>query len=410
MKLEETIQIESASSPASAPPKPARIESVDLLRGLVMVLMVADHAREYANLPAVGDPVDLTTATPGLFFTRWIAHFCAPAFVLLAGVSASFVGVKRKEPRELSSYLAKRGLVLILLEFTVIDFSWKFNLTVWPMRYMQVIWALGMSMLFLALLVRLNLSKRAVLLIGALIVLAHNLFDGVSFAPNTAAHYLWSILHQKNVLPLGDYYTVRTTYPLLPLIGLMALGYGLGELYRRDFNPAERKRLLLGIGAAACIGFVILRAFNLYGDPYPFTPQSDWLYTLMSLLNTVKYPTSLLFLLMTLGPALLLLAALDGKPLKRWAPVVLIGRVPMFYYIAHLYLLHLGFLLVALLAGYPWSAFDFRAKITGMPAGFGFPLWGVYLATAVCVGLLYPCCRWYDRWRRGSDSLIARYI
>ncbi len=384
-----------------------RIESIDLLRGVVMILMVIDHVREYANLPGVGDPVDISQTSPSLFFTRWISHFCAPVFVLLAGVSARMVGAKLRDTSALSSYLLKRGLVLILLEFTVVDFSWKFNWG-WPLFFMQVIWALGAGMVLLAALV--HLPARVIGIIGAVIVFGHNLLDGISFAPGTAAFYLWSILHQKNVLPLFGGYSVRTTYPLIPLVGVMALGYCLGALFVADASAEKRKRMLWRLGGAATALFVVLRVFNLYGEQNPFALQADAAHTLMALGNVTKYPTSLQFLLMTLGPAMLALAAFE--PLRgAWRkPLLIFGRTPMFYYIAHLYLLHALGLTMALAAGHSWAEFDFKTKITGMPVTFGFSLWGVYLFSAATIILLYPACRWYDGWRRRSSSLIARYI
>ncbi|HMV47886.1 MAG TPA: heparan-alpha-glucosaminide N-acetyltransferase domain-containing protein [Blastocatellia bacterium] len=388
-------------------PNPNRIESLDLLRGAVMILMVIDHAREYANLPGVGDPVDITQTSPALFFTRWISHFCAPVFVLLAGVSARMVGAKLPDTAALSSHLLKRGLLLTLLEFTVVDFSWKFNWS-WPLFFMQVIWVIGAGMILLAAMV--HLPARVVGLIGAAMVFGHNLLDGIRFTSGTTAHYLWSILHQKNVLPLVGGYSVRTTYPLIPLIGVMALGYWLGTLFQPDVSAEKRKRWLWQLGGAATVLFVVLRVFNLYGEANRFAWQPDFTHTLMALGNVTKYPTSLQFLLMTLGPAMLALAAFE--PLRgAWRKTLLIfGRTPMFYYIAHLYLLHLLGLAMALATGYSWAEFDFKTKITGMPAQFGFPLWGVYLFSAITIALLYPACRWYDHWRRQSSSFIARYI
>ena len=385
----------------------ARVLSLDVLRGLVMVIMVIDHAREYANLPSVSDPMEINQTSPALFFTRWISHFCAPVFVMLAGTSARLVGAKLNDTSALSSYLWRRGAVLILLEFTIIWFSWPFNFS-WPLFYMQVIWAIGMSLICLAFLVRWPIW--VIGSVGGLLTFGHNLFDSVRFTDGTAAHYIWSMLHQKNVLPLLGGYSVRTTYPLLPLIGLTALGYCFGALYLKDYAPARRRQALLLLGVSAITLFLLLRIFNLYGEMNRFVPQADALRTWMALLNTTKYPTSLQFLLMTLGPAWLTLMALERWPARWQAPLTVFGRVPMFYYIAHLYALHILGLLAALLAGYPWAAFDFKAKITGMPASFGFPLWGVYVFSGITILLLYPRCLRYDQWRRRSTSFIARYL
>ncbi len=405
--LTETLP--SAGAP-SLLPHSSRIASLDILRGLIMLLMIVDHAREYANLPAVSDPIDIRQISPALFLTRWISHFCAPVFVLLAGVSARLVRSKIGSNKNLSEYLWKRGLVLILLEFTVLWFAWTFNWH-WHLFYMQVIWVLGIGMIVLAQLIYLPLKWLAAF--GLFLVFAHNLFDKIYFAPNTAAYYLWSILHQKNVLPLLNGYSVRTTYPLIPLVGVMALGYWLGDLYQTKIEAKNRQRLLVSIGFAVVALFLILRSFNLYGETNLFVPQSNITLTLMSFLNVTKYPTSLQFLLMTLGPALIFQARVEKLPARltfRLNPFVVFGRVPMFYYIAHLYLLHLIGLLMALLAGYPWGSFNFTAKITGMPEGFHLPLWGVYAMSLLCILLLYPLCKWYGKWRQQSQSLIARYF
>jgi uncharacterized membrane protein len=391
-------------------PHSSRIVSLDILRGLIMLLMVVDHAREYANLPAVSDPVDIQQVSPALFLTRWISHFCAPVFVLLAGVSARLVRAKMGSNKDLSRHLWKRGLVLILLEFTILWFAWTFNWQ-WRLFYMQVIWVLGVGMILLAQLI--YLPPKWLGAFGLFLVFAHNLFDKVYFAPNTPAYYLWSIIHQKNVLPLLHGYSVRTTYPLIPLVGVMALGYWLGELYQANFEAKKRPHILVKIGFVAVGLFLILRIFNLYGDPNSFAPQSNITLTLMSLLNATKYPTSLQFLLMTLGPILIFLAWVEKLPLRlafRLNPLVVFGRVPMFYYIAHLYLLHIIGLSMALLAGYPWGSFNFTVKITGMPEGFHLPLWGVYAMSFLSILLLYPLCYWYGKWRHRSHSFVARYI
>lgn len=330
--------------------------------------------------------------------------------MLLAGISARLVRAKIGSNKKLSNYLWKRGLFLILLEFTVLWFAWTFNWH-WQLFYMQVIWVLGVGMILLALLI--YLPSKWLGAFGLLLVFAHNLFDKVYLAPNTTAYYLWSILHQKNVLPLLNGYSVRTTYPLIPLVGVMALGYWLGNVYQAKFEARNRQRILLQIGFAAVALFLILRIFNLYGEPNLFTPQSNITLTLMSFLNVTKYPTSLQFLLMTLGPALIFLAWVEkfsARQIPGLNPLLTFGRVPMFYYIAHLYLLHFMGLLMALLAGYSWGSFNFTVKITGMPEGFHLPLWGVYAMSLLSILLLYLLCYWYGKWRHRSHSFLARYI
>jgi uncharacterized membrane protein len=385
--------------------------------------MTVDHAREYSSGPGrVGDPMDLDAVTPLLFWLRWLSHFCAPVFVLLAGVSARFQG-ERMTRRKLSRHLAARGLVLVALEFTLVDWSWTFN-PAWPRKFAQVIWGIGVSLAALALLVRL-LPPRFVGLVGVLLVAVHNLLDPVRVAGEGPLRYLWAALHQREVLPLGGGFEVRTSYPVLPLIGLAAAGYALGGWYTgryRDAAHAPARRRGLALVGAGCVAlFLALRLTNAYGDPRAVELAAGAARTALSVLNATKYPISLAFALMTLGPALLLLAAWDAwgragddgvpRPAPRWTgPLALLGRVPMFYYVAHLYALHAAALVAALAAGFPPSAFDFGARIGGMPPGFGFPLWVTVPFALVTVAALYPACRWYARLRASRRHAWTRYV
>ncbi|BDC48586.1 hypothetical protein F183_A09020 [Bryobacterales bacterium F-183] len=330
----------------------SRLVSIDVLRALVMILMTIDHAREYSSGPGrVSDPMDLSKVTPLLYTLRWLSHFCAPTFALLMGISAGF--------RPDAARLAKRGLMLLLLEFTIIDWSWTFN-PLWHRKFWQVIAALGASCLLIAALSR--LGHRAVLAIGALILATHNLFDHVRFPEGTPVHYVWSFLHQMNVLPLGGGFEVRTTYPFLPLAAIAMLGYGIAPWFRL---PDARRRLAI-TGAAFLVLFVLLRTVVGYGDAGAFGG------TLMSLGNVTKYPVSLQFALMTLGPALLFLSfthPLTNAP--QW--ILTLGRSPLIFYVAHLYLLHALALLASLAMGLGIA--DFSKRFGGIPEGFGFPLW-----------------------------------
>jgi uncharacterized membrane protein len=394
--------------PAYAPaPRAPRAEAIDVLRGLVMVVMTVDHAREYAAGPGrVGDPMDLAAVTPLLFWLRWLAHFCAPVFVLLAGVSARLQG-QRLGGAELSRHLAVRGLVLVALEFTLVDWGWTFN-PAWPLKFAQVIWGIGVSLLALAALVR--LPARAVAAIGVAIVAGHNLLDGVVVTGGGQLRYLWAILHHREVLPLGGGFSVRTSYPVLPLIGLAAAGFGLGGWFGPAVAPARRRRVLAALGGGAIALFVALRLTNGYGDPHDAVRYPDAASTVMSLLNVTKYPISLGFALMALGPALLLLAAWDRAVPRRTRPVALLGRVPMFYYVAHLWALHVAALVAAVAAGHPLAAFDVRTRFGGIPAGFGFPLWASVPFALAVAALLYPACAWYDRLRASRRVAWTRYV
>lgn len=375
---------------SDAAPQKTRAWAIDVLRGLVMVAMTLDHVRDYASAVKLSDPVAIET-TPGyVFLARFLSHFCAPVFVLLAGVSARFVG-ERLERGQLGAYLAKRGAVLIALELTVVSFAWSFNFF-YPMRFLQVIWALGIGMLVLALLVR--LPPRAVLAIGVVIVAGHNVLDSVHVDPASWAFPLWSVLHEKNVIALGALGTARTTYPVLPVIGLIAVGYGIGAWF-----AGGKGRQLLLIGLAVTLGFVLLRTSNLYGDPHPFSPGLATADTLMAVVNTTKYPMSLLFIAMTLGPVLIMLGLVDGRAEPRWVrPLALLGRVPLFYYVTHLYVMHAALLAIALLTGF--GPLDFRANFGGMPAGFALSMTAIVGLTLAVVAALVPFCAWYERQRR----------
>ncbi len=385
----------------------ARAVAIDVLRGLVMVVMAVDHAREYGAGPGrVGDPMDLDAVGPLLFWMRWAAHFCAPVFVLLAGVSARLQGM-RTTRAALSRHLAVRGLVLVALEFTLVDWGWTFN-PAWPLKFAQVIWGIGLSLLALAALVR--LPARAVLVVGLAIVAGHNLLDGVRAAGDGPLRYLWAVLHQREVLPLGGGFSVRTSYPVLPFVGLAAVGYGIGGWWGAGVAAAARRRRLAWSGAGAVALFVALRLTRVYGDPHPMAFGPELGTTLLSLLNVTKYPVSLAFALMTLGPALLLLAAWD-RAAPRWTrPLALLGRVPMFFYVAHLWALHALALLAALLVGFPPAAFDLAGRFGGVPAGFGFPLWVTLPFALGTVALLYPACVWYDRLRASRRHRWTRYL
>lgn len=380
-----------------------RFASIDIVRGIVMVSMTVDHAREYAAGPGtVGDPMDLGAVTPLLFWMRWASHFCAPVFAFLMGVSA-WLGSQKRLPAEARRRFAIRGLLLIALEFTVIDWAWTFN-PLWPRKFFQVIAALGMAQLALAAFA--GFGARTCLAIGAAIVFGHNLLDSVQFEAGTAAHYVWSVLHQRNVLPLPGGFEVRTTYPVLPIAGLTLCGFGLaGWLFAGDGGLRLRR-----LGWASIALFAVLRASNLYGDPFPFVRHEDLAHAAMSFLNVTKYPISLQFALMTLGPALLLLASLERGQPSGAGSTALLGRVPMFFYAAHLYALHVFALLAALAAGFPLSSFDFARRFGGIPEGFGFPLWLTPLIAVGTTIVLLPACRGYARIRQSKRYPVLDYF
>ena len=386
-----------------------------------MVLMALDHTRDFVHTDALHfDPTDLTHTTPALFFTRWVTHFCAPIFVFLAGVSACLQRARGASERELSRFLLTRGVWLIVLEFTVIRCGMWFNVDYAFLGVMQVIWAIGVSMIVLALLVHLPIRVTAAFGVGMIVF--HNLFDGVrvagwqgpgSPAPDPLAR-LWIVLHQPgDMFPIaGDSGpVVWVMYPLIPWIGVMAAGYVFGQVFTRD--AAERRRILVRTGLAMVGAFVLLRSVNLYGDQAWWSIQDDAMFSVLSFVNATKYPPSLLFLLMTLGPALLALAWLDGRTGGvAGRPFVLFGRVPLFFYILQWPLIHLAAIGLAGFAGKE-TAYLFRHPpelFTTAPPDAGFPLPVVYAVWLAVVLVLYVLCRWFAGIKRRSRSPILRYL
>lgn len=376
-----------------------RIKSIDLLRGIVIVIMALDHVRDYFHADAfVYDPLDLSQTSVVLFFTRWITHFCAPVFIFLAGTSA-FISGSRKNVRELSAFLFKRGLWLIILEFTVLNFGWFFNIK-FEFIGLIVIWALGIGMIVLAGLV--YLPWKWVLVIGLVMVFGHNALDAIHVPGTGIDSFGWSLIHEQRLFQLTETRSLFVGYPLVPWIGVMALGYCLGNLYKPAVETAKRKKSLLIIGSLSVLLFIVLRFTNLYGDPNPWLVQSSPVYTFLSFLNVSKYPPSLLYLLITLGLAILVLAFAEGvsNAFSRFALVF--GRVPMCFYILHIYLIHILALIAALFTGYKVSDMIFSAWINTSASlhGYGFNLLTTYMVWFAVVAALYPVCKWYGEYKR----------
>ncbi len=367
-----------------------RIQSIDLLRGLVMVIMALDHVRDYFHADVfLFDPTDLTKTNVPLFLTRWITHFCAPVFMFLSGTSA-FIAGQRKTKKELSIFLLTRGLWLIFLELTIVGFGWSFELDIHHFGLL-VIWALGASMVVLSVLVWLPFS--AILLIGLALVCAHNLLDNIHANGNTIKVLGWKMLHEQGAVTLGGV-NIFVMYPIMPWVGVMALGYCLGKLYSADFDTAKRKKILTILGLSAIALFIGLRFSNLYGDASKWSSQPDPIFTFLSFLNCTKYPPSLLYLTMTLGPALLFLAFTENIVSRFSGIIKVYGRVPMFYYLCHLYLIHLGAMALFFIQGFKPSDLD-----NGLPKGYGVNLGLVYVVWLTIIVLLYPLCRWYDKYK-----------
>lgn len=396
-----------------------RIFSVDLLRGVVMMIMLLDHTRDFVHHGALEfDPTDLTKTDTAIFLTRWITHFCAPAFVFLSGISIYLQKMNGKSNPELSRFLLTRGLWLILLEFTVVRFAVVFNFDYAFFGMAQVIWVIGVSMIVMAGLIYLPL--KVVGIFGLAMIVLHNLLDRYSLPSEIAfsgtadlGQSLWLVLHQMGAVGLGSSgMTIFFAYPLIPWIGVMAAGWAFGSIY--TWEVERRRKYLYTIGIAATLLFIGLRLTNLYGDPAPWSPQPTTTFTLLSFLNTTKYPPSLLFLLMTLGPSLIVLAATDGingkAPWQRIA--VTFGQVPMFFYILQWFVAHGAGVLLNFLAGKPvgYLFMNFGENIQAAPPDYGFSLWVVYAAWIGGLILLYPLCWWYGNYKRRNKHWMLSYL
>lgn len=383
-----------------------RVDSIDLLRGIVMVIMMLDHTRDFVHNAALRfeDPTDLSTTNIFLFFTRWITHFCAPVFVFLAGTSVYLQLARGKSKAQLSWFLVTRGLWLIVLELTIVKLGIALNPDYRFLGFLQVIWIIGVSMIVLAALI--HLPKIVIAAFGLSMIALHNLTDSIRVTswrgpetpvPDLRAK-LWILLHQAfEGFPILGFPSpvVFVIYPLIPWLGVMAAGYVFGAIYQ--FDAQRRRRWLLIIGGAATLLFIIIRAINLYGDPSPWSRQDNFVFTVLSFLNTSKYPPSLLFLLMTLGPAILFLALFEGRSERGRIREFFItfGRVPLFFYVLQWFTAHLLSILLHAAFGKPvswlWkSPIDF-----GPTPGVGFNLAVVYLSWITGIVLLYPLCKWF---------------
>ncbi len=414
--IELIPQAQVDAPPAPVKPARIRIDSIDLLRGIVMVIMMLDHTRDFVHREAfLFDPTDLSKTNVALFFTRWITHFCAPVFVFLAGTGAYLQLARGKTKSDLSRFLITRGLWLVVVEFTVVRVSVTFNVDYYSfLGMMQVIWVIGVSMIVLAGLVHLPFRVIAGLSIG--MIALHNLLDRFHVqgwrGPNSPVpgfgSKLFIILHQPfEPFPILGWPSpvVFVLYPLVPWIGVMAAGYVFGSFYQTSRERRRKHLLILGCGATAL--FIILRFINLYGDPSRWSRQNSVTFTVLSFLNTTKYPPSLLFLLMTLGPAMLALAWFEPaisaqvtRPHTFWRRsrdfFVTFGRVPLFFYLLQWLTAHLIAVLVHYAAGKPWRwMFGSLIGVSSPPPGVGFNLWAVYACWIAGVLLLYPLCKWF---------------
>ncbi|MEC3907579.1 heparan-alpha-glucosaminide N-acetyltransferase domain-containing protein [Tamlana sp. 2201CG12-4] len=363
--------------------KSTRIESIDILRGVVMVIMALDHTRDYFHYGSFfSDPTNLETTTPFLFFTRFITHYCAPVFICLAGTSAYLYGSKKNKPA-LFKFLLTRGIWLIFLAFVVNNFVWKFDIS-YSFIILQVIWAIGLCMILLS--VAVYLPVKVLIPLGLILIAGHNVLDGIVMQGTSTKSIIWYILHQQQFLVIENT-MYAFAYPIIPWFGLIILGYCLGTIYKKGYNVIKRKQILLGIGISATVLFFILRGLNIYGDLVPWTAQDTNTKTILSFFSVTKYPPSFVYLLITMGPALLFLYAIENIKNRITDFFIVFGRVPLFYYFLHVLVLHILAILGILIFGGNWRDMILTQDvfINAKLIDYGYSLFIVYL---VWIGLI----------------------
>ena len=387
-------------------PSQTRINSIDLLRGIVMIIMALDHTRDYFHTQAfLDDPLNLQTTTPALFATRWITHLCAPTFVFLSGTSA-FLQSLRKTKKELSMFLLTRGLWLIAVEVLIMTLGITFDIG-YHLIVLQTIWAIGISMVILSAVMWLPFPL--IFALGLLIVLGHNSLD--FYEVNKKDFSIpYSLLHFQGIHPIGNK-LLLVFYPFLPWAGTMMLGYCFGKYYLADIMNRNKRSILLGAGLI--IFFIILRWTNIYGDPFDWKPQSTALFTFFSFISTQKYPPSLLYLCVTIGPSLIILGLIGDVRSKFADMITVYGRVPLFYYVIHFYVLHLFSAIMYLANGHSFEegvkGLD-RVPFKFYQPGEGFGLVGVYIVWLIVVILLYPLCKWFADYKRYHQKWWLSYL
>ncbi len=388
-----------------------RVTAIDITRGLVMVIMALDHVRDLLHTPALTqNPTDLATTTPAIFMTRWITHLCAPTFVFLSGTSAYLSLQKQhKSGNDLDvarGFLLKRGLVLILLELTIINFAFWFDIHFQSLM-LQVIYAIGGGLIVLSLLAK--LPVKWVGIIGLAIVFGHNILQAVPPFTELTPKLLWALFFRTDFLPISPHFVILAGYPLIPWLGIMLVGYAFGQLMEWPID--QRKPLVLRIGLGALLLFMLLRFLNGYGDPAPWSAQKTGLLTFLSFINVTKYPPSLLYALLMLGLMLVFLSTVDGKENALTRIFTVYGKVPMFYYIIHWYLVHLSMIGMSLLQGYSLADIPSGPLNFGRPEGAGISLGLVYVVWLGLVIFLYPLCNWYGKYKAAHTEISwLRYV
>jgi len=385
-----------------------RIDSIDFVRGLVMIIMALDHTRDFMHVDSlVQNPLDLAATTPVLFLTRWITHFCAPVFVFLSGTSAYLSMKKRNNYKQSRDFLLSRGLWLVILEFTVINFALWFDLH-FRILLFQVIAAIGFGFIILSLLMRVPAGILGI--VAVIIIFGHDFLSRVLSENDSILKQALSPLNNFNSYQITSKFAFVIAYPVLPWFGIMLAGFAAGRWF--GLSEARRKKVFLQAGVVTLVLFIVLRLTNNYGDPSLWSAQRNGIYTLLSFINTSKYPPSLLFTLMTLGAMFILFYFAEGRTGRLKNTVSVFGRVPFFYYLIHLYLIHTLLIIILFIQGFHWFDLSFEPFRFGRPdAPSGISLWLVYLVWIGIVALLYPICRWYGKYKLShKENKWLRYL
>ncbi len=385
-----------------------RIEAIDLLRGLVMIIMALDHTRDFFHVTAMtDDPLNMNTTTPALFFTRWITHFCAPIFVFLAGTSGYFQSL-RKSKKELCGFLIKRGLWLIVIEVVIINFSFSFDPD-YSFIGLQTIWSIGISMIILGLMIWLPLPVIGI--VGFLIVLGHNSLDFYEEGHKGGYSIAYNFLHHQGGFSIAKDHFVFVMYPFLSWAGLMMLGFCFGKLFTL-YEGAKRRKVLTILGIGIILFFIALRAINIYGNPEEWHLQKNGLFTFLSFIDTHKYPPSLLYMCMTIGPAILFIAWFGNIKNGLTKFITVYGRVPFFYYVLHFFLIHLLAMIFFLAKGNSFSkgVYDNLDLPNFVIRGQGVSLGIVYLIWIFVVVSLYPLCKWFSNYKKTHKQWWLSYL
>jgi uncharacterized membrane protein len=385
-----------------------RIHSIDIVRGIVMIIMALDHVRDLMHIHSITqNPTDFTTTTPALFFTRWITHLCAPIFVFLAGTSVYISLKNNNNVAETGRHLLKRGLFLILLEFTLVNFAIFFDIGFHTILF-EVIASTGFGFIILSLL--LKSSSKHLGVVGLLIIFCHNLTPHIPFAETSILKFILTPFFSPTAIPLFAGKVFVMGYPPIPWLGIMLIGFACGQYFER--TQEERKKIFIKSGFGALSLFVMIRFINIYGDSIQWTSQKNVMFTFLSFINVSKYPPSLVFCLVTLGIMFLLLAFSKrlGNTFRNILSVY--GKVPLFYFIVHFYLIHLITLTVLFIQGFDWSQFEFATGTFGRPKGIesGLQLWAIYLIWIAVISVLYKPCLWFGRYKTTHKNWWLKYI